>query len=754
MAVEVFGIRHHGPGSARSLRRVLAALEPDLLLVEGPPDADAQIAILADPSMRPPVALLVYVPDEPQRAVAYPMASFSPEYQALCYALERGVPARFMDLPHSHQLAITDDRETPTDVAPDNPAIDPLSWLAHADGHSDGERWWELMVEQRREDRDLFKAILEAMSAVRAEAPEPTLREVRREAWMRQTIRTAERQGFERIAVVCGAWHAPALLDLRNARVDAALLKGLPRCKTTATWTPWTYGRLTMASGYGAGVVSPGWYDHLWKMAQAEGSPGEVAQQWLVQVARLLRREGFDASPAHAIEAARLAETLAILRGRALPGLDEMNEVCRAVFTFGDDRPMGLIQRRLIVSERLGAVPDTAPMVPLQQDLQHEQRRLRLPPTAVERELDLDLRKPLDRERGTLLRRMGLLGLAWGRLRGQSGTGTFREHWLVQWQPEFAVSLIEAAVWGNTVVEAATARARSDAEHAPDLSALTAIAIQGLLADLPDLVGPLLQLLQARSAHAGDVVELADALIVEDPQTRSSLVRILRYGDVREIDAAMVAQVINGLVLRVCVGLANACASLDADAATAMEERISRVDAALRILDRSHHLQAWYTALRRVADLPGGHGLVAGRCCRLLLDAGVLDAEAVGLRLRHMLARAEAPARGAAFVEGLLKGSGLILLHDPILWQVIDDWVAQIGPEAFVEALPLLRRTFATFAAGERRRIGERVMRGEILHGGATPDLVDPQRADMVLAVVAELLGVGQLQGPELRSGT
>ena len=36
----VFGIRHHGAGSATSLRKALAELEPDCILIEGPPDAD------------------------------------------------------------------------------------------------------------------------------------------------------------------------------------------------------------------------------------------------------------------------------------------------------------------------------------------------------------------------------------------------------------------------------------------------------------------------------------------------------------------------------------------------------------------------------------------------------------------------------------------------------------------------------------------------------------------------------------------
>jgi len=106
----VFGIRHHGPGSARSLRQALATLKPDVILVEGPPDAEAVLSLLAHAEMQPPVALLIYVPDDPKRAVYYPFAVFSPEWQAIHYGLTNNLTVRFMDLPQAYQLA-----EAPSD---------------------------------------------------------------------------------------------------------------------------------------------------------------------------------------------------------------------------------------------------------------------------------------------------------------------------------------------------------------------------------------------------------------------------------------------------------------------------------------------------------------------------------------------------------------------------------------------------------------------------------------------------------------
>src|SRR5436305_10035674 len=94
----IFGIRHHGPGSARSLRQALEELQPDAILVEGPPDAADVLPLLAHPAMQPPVALLVYSPERTQDAVYYPFALFSPEWQAIHYGLTHGISVRFMDL--------------------------------------------------------------------------------------------------------------------------------------------------------------------------------------------------------------------------------------------------------------------------------------------------------------------------------------------------------------------------------------------------------------------------------------------------------------------------------------------------------------------------------------------------------------------------------------------------------------------------------------------------------------------------------
>ncbi|MCK2217309.1 DUF5682 family protein [Actinomadura sp. ATCC 31491] len=766
--VTVLGVRHHGPGSARAVRAELERLRPDAILIEGPPEADALIRLA--PELEPPVALLAHVPGAPARAAFWPFAGFSPEWQALLYGVAAGVPVRFCDLPAAHTLAeppagTGDDHGGGADDVAGSRRADPIGALAAAAGYDDPERWWEDVVEHRgaadaadtgaagdgpRDDRTpWFEVIAEAMAAVR-EGHVPDEREARREAYMRKTVRAALKQGRTRIAVVCGAWHVPALAGpLPPAASDNALLRGLPKVKAELTWVPWTYGRLASWSGYGAGITSPGWYHHLFT------APDRPVERWLAEAAGVLREEGLAVSSAHVIESVRLAHGLAALRGRPLAGLGEVTEAARAVLCEGDDLAVELIQRRLVVGDRLGRVTDGTPMVPLQRDLREQQRRLRLRPEALDRELDLDLRKPLDLDRSHLLHRLRLLEVGWGTPGQARGKGTFRETWTLQWRPEHDLALIEHAALGTTVAAAATRRARDLAAggartpadaglvaggYAPvALAELTALVEQCLLADLPAALPGVLAALSARAALDTDVTHLMAAL--------PAMVRAHRYGDVRGTPAEGLAVIVRSMLDRVRVGLPVAVTGLDDDAAAALLKHVDAVHAAVALLaetaEGGRQRERWLATLRDLSDRPDLHGLIEGRLTRILLDCGELDdAES---RMSRAMSRGQAPARAASWVEGFLGGGGLLLVHDPRLLGLVDGWLTGLSGEQFTDVLPLLRRTFGAFAAPERRSIGDRLRaadrrrgQGHDQHDG---DEVDDRRAVAAVATVLSILG-------------
>lgn len=759
--VEVMGVRHHGPGSARAVLAALDRLRPDVVLVEGPADADPLAALGDHPGLVPPVALLAYETDTPASAAFWPFAVFSPEWQALRWAAENGVPVRFCDLPTSAVLGERDVDgsgpaeptepaelpEPPADTdGPDAAAVDlrrdPVAALAAAAGYTDPERWWEDVVESRRDTPTPFPVLTEAMAELRAAAaPLPEveqLREDRREAHMRQTLRAVLKGGAQRVAVVCGAWHAPALDGrLPPAAGDIRTLRGLPRRSTSVTWVPWTSSRLARTSGYGAGITSPGWYHHLFV------SEDDVVARWLVKVARVLREKDLPVSSAHVIEAVRLADALASMRGRPVAGLEEVTEATRAVLCDGDDTLLGLVTGRLVVGEALGAVPDSVPTVPLAADLRAVSRRLRLPQEALERTLELDLRKPTDLGRSRLLHRLVLLGVGWGSPTASRtrSTGTFRETWSVRWRPELSVSVVEASLWGTTVVGAATARAVDTASHGT-LPQITALVEQCLLADLPEALGPLLEQLDVRAAHDEDITHLAGAL--------PPLVRAERYTDVRGTDTAGLSRVADALLVRLCAMLPAAVTNLDDDAARALRTSLDAVHEAVLLRDADGPgRDLWLGSLLVVADRAEGthpvSGILTGRATRLLRDVGSLSPADASVRLGRVLSVGTPTPTKAAWVEGFLDGGGLLLVNDPELLGLLDGWVTSLAEDAFVDVLPLLRRTFGTFVAPERRAVGDAVRRrpGST---SSTPttfrDLdLDDEQVLPALATVALLLG-------------
>ncbi|MFH9062060.1 DUF5682 family protein [Streptomyces coeruleorubidus] len=770
----LLGVRHHGPGSARAVRAALEEARPRVVLIEGPPEADALIPLAADEEMRPPVALLAHAVDEPGRSAFWPLAGFSPEWVAIRWALEHDVPARFIDLPATHTLAWgtqedeagvegespldaeTADREgdSGSDPGPADLRIDPLRVLADTAGYDDPERWWEDVVEHRGVGKGdalaPFTVLEEAMGALRETYGSGGHdRDLVREAYMRIQVRAAQREFEDGVAVVCGAWHVPALRRKTTVAADRALLKGLPKVKTDMTWVPWTHRRLSRISGYGAGIASPGWYGHLFS------APDRPVERWMTKVAGLLRAEDRLVSSAHVIEAVRLAETLAAMRGRPLPGLSETTDAVRAVMCEGSDVPLALVQDRLIVGDVLGEVPASAPAVPLQRDLARLQRRLRLKPEALERELELDLRKETDAARSRLLHRLRLLGVAWGEPAASRGsTGTFRETWRLRWEPELSVRVAEAGVWGTTVLSAATAKAEADAVAAQGLADVTALAERCLLAELPDALPTVMRILADRAALDSDVGQLAQAL--------PALVRSLRYGDVRGTDTGALGEVAAGLAERVFVGLPPACAALDADGAEEMRRHVDAVHGAVGLLGDAPaagqgHLRArWQSVLRVLCGRDTVPGVIRGRAVRLLLDDGELAQDEAARLMGLVLSPGTPPADAAAWIEGFVgggSGGGMLLVHDERLLGLVDAWLTGVPAEAFTDVLPLLRRTFSAYEPGVRRTLGELVRRGPGAGssaagtGSGIPGFaaeLDTVRADAVLPVVRLLLGLDE----------
>ena len=738
--IHTFGIRHHGPGSAKRLLKALRALEPDCLLVEAPADAEKQLLQITTEGLKPPVSILMYNPKDFAQASYLPFADFSPEWQAIKYALKKDIPIRAMDLPMGIQMMQRENQSMRLQLIKEQDPelqrmiLDPLGYMAKIAGYEDSERWWEHTFEQEENDLAVFTGINEMMQALRTTVGHLDKSETLvREAHMRKVLRKAIKEGFENIAVVCGAWHSPAIENWQQYKTshDNTVLRGLKKIKLTSCWIPWSYDRLAKYSGYGAGVISPAWYDLLFSRRK------ETTIRWMSRAARLFRKEGFDSSAAHVIEAVRLAESLASMRGLQVPGVEELEDAAVTTFSAGDKQPLQLIQERLVIGDVVGKVPIQLSNIPLQKDFEAQVKKARLTANYKSTETfnkELDFRKETQKRASILLHRLSILGIPWGTLKNLSGRdlGSFKEKWRLKWRPDYAIRIIQASMYGNTVEEAAHHWALEEAKSINDLAPLLDLLDQLQKAELDKAAQALIPMLQEKAAQSRDVLMLMAAV--------PSLVQILRYGSTRQLDKNSVQELLVALLPRIFIGLPVASRHLEEDLARDIFQQILSMQSSLSLLESKDFIQSWIECLALLQQTADVHPLLLGLSTRMLLENNHFSIDQSAKELQLALSKSEEPAVKALWLEGFLYGSAMLILYQPQLWNILDEWVKALAMEELYEILPLLRRTFTNFSASERQQL-LKMAQGTILSTDeATQMEMDDARMDILIPQLVQLL--------------
>jgi hypothetical protein len=163
------------------------------------------------------------------------------------------------------------------------------------------------------------------------------------------------------------------------------------------------------------------------------------------------------------------------------------------------------------------------------------------------------------------------------------------------------------------------------------------------------------------------------------------------------------------------------------------------------MLQQAEETNAWHDTLARIAQLQNVNGLICGRATRLLLESEAIGADEAAREMSLALSVGNDPLKAGAWAAGFLQGSGMILLLDQKLWSIVDNWIVSLSEDAFTAMLPVLRRTFATFPAPERRQMGERVasQRATPIAGVAaaiTDRALDRDSAQAVLPLLETIL--------------
>lgn len=740
-----FGIRHLSPAGAFYLRQFLDKRHPKMVLVEGPCDLGDTLVHIQNPVTKPPFAVLAYTKEAPVRTILYPFAAYSPEYQAVLWCGENGAACRFMDLPTDVFLALPSVEEAAQGEEERFHVYRALDRQTGEDGH---ETFWERTLEQAgcaegyHQGSNLFgKSLRELTQEKDSDWAEIMLRE----AWMREKIREAVREGTEpsEIVVVTGSYHVEGLKNWNQepSPEEKKMLDKIQRVEASHTLMPYSDYRLSSRSGYGAGNKAPAYYALLWEALQTE-SPMRTAYSYLSKIAGYQRKNGTPVSSAEVIEAVRLSYELARMRGGQIPALRDLRDAAVTCLGSGNMASISLAVADTEIGTGIGSLPDGVSRTSIQEDFYRQLKELKLEKyrDITAQDLALDLREKrnvsseksafLDLHRSFFLHRLRVLGVSFAtEKKKQQENATWGEQWVLRWTPEAEIELVESALKGDTIVQAAAFQMKEQADGAGGIGAMAQMIEDAFLCGMPAAAAYATDMLARRAVDAVSLEELAG--------TVERLSTVIRYGGIRQVDETPLLPILEKIFYRACLLLPNACVCDDKAAntvTTAMQQ--------LNMAALSHAFlqqDAWLDALWKVADRDDLNTRLSGFAAAILLERGQMGAERLRLEVTRRLSFGTPADLGAGWFEGLAMKNRYALIARLSLWESLDAYLDALDEEEFKRALVFLRRAFADFSAKEKDEIAENL--GELwnLNGSQVSEAVNASLGQEEIEIVESL---------------
>lgn len=741
-----FPVRHHSPACARLIRQLVLEIQPSVILIEGPSDFGDRLHELTR-SHQLPIAIYSYIrSDGKRRGAFYPFCIYSPEWQALQVAQELDIPIQFIDLPwadmalkdtSSHRYADAELRQS-----------DYVNSLCQKLNVENFDTLWDTLfeIDPKLTPTQYLERCHQFCFHIRSTQAHILETDLRREAFMVEAIR-AMKQYSGKTLVITGGFHSYALYEqicLSRTAVQK-LNPELPPLSTARSFedrgialTPYSYQRLDSLTGYESGMPNPGFYHAVW---QNRLTGKIIYRSLLAQVARDLRQREQIVSCADLIAVETMARGLAILRGHAeVWRQDLIDGIIGALVKeelYSGTHPFLQAVYAVFRGQERGRLAAGTTLPPLVQDIQQQLHEYDLEPTTQERKIDLDLTSPRF-GKSQFLHRLRILEIGGFRrtdgsdLVGRKDLLRIWEQWTIQWTPEFDAGCIEAAIYGATLVDAATARLlelagsiERDAEKAAIL--LLDACLMGLHALSELLYQRLIELIRQ------------DNSFFTTTKALGHLLYLYRYDEVlgttgrTDIGTLLIEIFQRSLWLLEGLGQVQ---GMERDLLQGLRTVLETFECCSPMLElnRDNFVQI----LNRVSTDLQQTPLMQGATTGALWTLGEAPMQQVIADLGY----SANPDRLGDFLTGLFYLVRETAQRHPELVLKIDDILLAYDDEAFLEALPALRLAFSYFTPREKHYMAQTLLQARTGEAEAVPlaDLeVSVEMVAQVLAFEAKL---------------
>ncbi|HEX3029083.1 MAG TPA: DUF5682 family protein, partial [Clostridia bacterium] len=651
--------------------------------------------------------------DGERRGAFYPFITYSPEWQALQKGHGIGAEVLFIDMPWSRichmETALSNSTERPVleeqryaDVHLRRSSY--ITRLCKEIGVDDFDGLWDELFEIDPElscDEYVLRAGTFCKHCREFDIPDPI--DIERERFMARQIRECMNKHTGNILVVTGGYHTSALevLITQKSVMDEPNIEIEPAAESGSALTPFSNERLDSLTGYKSGMPGPGFYEFVWE----DRSKNKCFdyRPLLIRLVNSLREKGVLFSTADLIAAGTTLRALADLRGHKdvwrrdiIDGL--RGSLIKDDLARGGTHPLLDIISDIFRGNGIGRLAEGTTVPQLMREIEAMLEELGLTPTEKQRDIVLNLNRQDDRKRSRVLHCLRILEIRGFSLTGGTGinSGNYhsdvQEEWSIRWMPEFAASVIEAASFGPSLIDAATAALVENADKAGrDIEKAARLLVDAAQAGLAGRIGKLTRRLEALIRTGYDFP--ATTVVLDN------LLYLYSYNTVLELENH---ESMTGILLetyRRCLYLLeNLGASAEGD-----KRYVDGVRCMVAVYERCAvsvglTLEETGSVIRRVKEDREQSPMLRGAAAGALLSLKLIE----NLSILRDLRLFYDPALMGDYLTGLLALARETVQRDKNFMSEIDRWLIELKDDEFLEAVPSLRLAFTYFTPREK----------------------------------------------------
>lgn len=724
-----FPVRHHSPACSYQLVRTVREYKPDIILIEGPENANGLIPVLTDENTKLPAAIYYYYKDTKKLVSEdaedykcyYPFLYSSPEYNALRQAKYMGIPAEFIDLPYCDILINTAGKKGLRKNADKHSYAD--------DTHLTQSRFYEKLCEETnvRSFEEFWEKYFEIAGIfltpekfvkqlhtyciiTRMETSEEEMKAdgtLARESHMAKRI-TEAMEKYNKVLVVTGGFHSRGIYELINSgKIKSPKLRKIPENQHGCYPMAYSYEAADALHGYASGMSFPAFYDSVILKLLENDSPENVYNNLtldlLVRTAKQTNKKDIPVSIADITSAKTLMDGLSALRNSRQSGMYELFDGVTSTFIKGEKTvssalPLDIL-RKLATGKEVGFIGDKTHVPPLITDFEEQSKKHNLKINDVApNDVELSIfTKQKHMELSRFLHRMDFLETGFAVMRKgpdlhtNKGRSRVREEWRYTRSPQVDASLIDHTTDGFTIEEACTTVAVRKLRDEMRCEMAARVAVDCFLMGIP-LQQSELELIDEILTLDGDFFSVGKGLRYFE--TLNSLQQLYDFADGSSLD--YIRQCFEKLIISL-----PSMAGVTADRA---DEVISILKSMYGIAGNilTEELPVFEQTLAAMTQAndkePSVYGAVSG-LLYAMDSARRSDAE-IAMR-GYLMGTLEIKKQGAEFLKGLFCTARDIILSDESFLKMTDTLITEMEYDDFMEILPSMRLAFSYFTPSE-----------------------------------------------------